>query len=136
MHAAQNEMLPLRVVVQVLFFEQARAAKSGGKMTELPVNIKELLATHGIDPSGPSGPLNTTASIHAAEEQWSVSGFKSSKSKMPTLRMKLAEDGDTEYPDGSERTPRKLMSFSTMRTQPKRMLSKLWSINRSASEKN
>ncbi|GFY96828.1 phototropic-responsive NPH3 family protein [Actinidia rufa] len=26
MHAAQNELLPLRVVVQVLFFEQARAA--------------------------------------------------------------------------------------------------------------
>lgn len=26
MHAAQNEQLPLRVVVQVLFFEQARAA--------------------------------------------------------------------------------------------------------------
>ena len=25
-HAAQNELLPLRVVVQVLFFEQVRAA--------------------------------------------------------------------------------------------------------------
>ncbi|XP_051116028.1 BTB/POZ domain-containing protein At1g67900-like isoform X2 [Andrographis paniculata] len=48
MHAAQNEMLPLRVVVQVLFLEQARA---GGKMTrrELPSNIKALLAVHNDD---------------------------------------------------------------------------------------
>lgn len=29
MHAAQNERLPLRVVVQVLFFEQVRAAAAG-----------------------------------------------------------------------------------------------------------
>ena len=33
MHAAQNEMLPLRMVVQVLFFEQAR---SGSQVTNLP----------------------------------------------------------------------------------------------------
>ena len=43
MHAAQNELLPLRVVVQVLFFEQARAAQAGGKVTDLPTNIKALL---------------------------------------------------------------------------------------------
>ncbi len=51
MHAAQNELLPLRVVVQVLFFEQARAAVAGGKVTELPSNLRALLATQGIDPS-------------------------------------------------------------------------------------
>ncbi|XP_077216008.1 phototropic-responsive NPH3 family protein NPY1-like [Tasmannia lanceolata] len=33
MHAAQNERLPLRVVVQVLFFEQARAAAAGSVTT-------------------------------------------------------------------------------------------------------
>jgi len=30
MHAAQNELLPLRIVVQVLFFEKARAAAQSG----------------------------------------------------------------------------------------------------------
>ena len=30
MHAAQNELLPLRIVVQVLFFEKARAAARSG----------------------------------------------------------------------------------------------------------
>ncbi|CAN8257949.1 unnamed protein product [Cochlearia groenlandica] len=33
MHAVQNERLPLRVVVQVLFFEQVRAAASSGSST-------------------------------------------------------------------------------------------------------
>ncbi|XP_057811049.1 BTB/POZ domain-containing protein At1g67900-like [Salvia miltiorrhiza] len=42
MHAAQNEMLPLRVVVQVLFFEQARASMADGQVAELPSNIKVL----------------------------------------------------------------------------------------------
>ncbi|KAA8533212.1 hypothetical protein F0562_033255 [Nyssa sinensis] len=86
MHAAQNELLPLRVVVQVLFFEQARVAMAGGQVTELPNNIKALLATHD-DPSKP--PTHTTV---PAEDQWSVSGLKSPKSKLSTLRMKLAED--------------------------------------------
>lgn len=137
MHAAQNELLPLRVVVQVLFFEHARAATSGGKMTELPPNIKALLATHGIDPSRPTGPMSTTTSIHA-EDQWSVSGLKSPKSKMSTLRMKLAEDDDADDQDGTGRIPGKLKSFCTIPTRPRRMLSRLWSTNRSsaASEKN
>ncbi|KAK4491145.1 hypothetical protein RD792_001869 [Penstemon davidsonii] len=43
MHAVQNERLPLRVVVQVLFFEQVRAAASSGSSTpDLPRAIKDL----------------------------------------------------------------------------------------------
>ncbi|KAL8554701.1 hypothetical protein ACS0TY_002765 [Phlomoides rotata] len=43
MHAVQNERLPLRVVVQVLFFEQVRAAASSGSSTpDLPKGIKDL----------------------------------------------------------------------------------------------
>lgn len=138
MHAAQNELLPLRVVVQVLFFEQARAAMAGGKVTELPSNIKALLATQGIDPSRPPAPLSTTTSI-PAEDQWSVSGLKSPKSRMSTLRMKLAEDDDLDdndmHPDGINRNSR-LKALCAIPNRPKRMFSKLWSINRSASEKN
>lgn len=139
MHAAQNELLPLRVVVQVLFFEQARAAMAGGKVTGLPSNIRALLATHNIDPSKPPPPLSTTTSVQA-EDQWSVSGLKSPKSRISTLRMKLAEDDDLEengiHPDGIGRSSNKLKTLCTLPTRPKRMFSKLWSINRTASEKN
>lgn len=138
MHAAQNELLPLRVVVQVLFYEQARATMAGGKVTELPSNLKALLATQGIDPSRPPPPLSTTTTV-AAEDQWSVSGLKSPKSSMSTLRMKLAEDDDLDEndinADGISRNSR-LKTLCALPTRPKRMFSKLWSINRSASEKN
>ena len=138
MHAAQNEKLPLRVVVQVLFFEQARAATAGGKVAELPSNIKALLAAHNFDPSKPPGPLSTTTSI-PVDDQWSVSGLKSLNSRISTLRMKLAEDDDLDEndmnPDGMGR-PSKFRAFCALPTRPKKMFSKLLSINRSASEKN
>lgn len=139
MHAAQNELLPLRVVVQVLFFEQTRAAQAGGKVSDLPTNIKALLTAHGIDPSKHTAPLSTTTSIHA-EDNWSVSGFKSPKSRSSTLRMKLAEDDDfnqNDLPhDGIGRNSR-FKTICAIPTQPKKMLSKFWSTNRTATtEKN
>ncbi|KAH9327432.1 hypothetical protein KI387_007610, partial [Taxus chinensis] len=47
MHAAQNDRLPLRVVVQVLYFEQVRAAIAGGGgvgVNELASNLKALIS--------------------------------------------------------------------------------------------
>ncbi|MED6149401.1 hypothetical protein PIB30_062018 [Stylosanthes scabra] len=151
MHAAQNELLPLRVVVQVLFFEQARAAAAGSgggaKVTtaaDLPGNIKALLKAHGIiDPSkhaAAAPKLSSTTSIHGGENNWSVSAFKSSpKSKSSTtLRMKLAEDyeddldeNDLANDDEIGRNSR-FKSFCALPTQPKRMLSKFWSTNKTA----
>ncbi|XP_042500460.1 BTB/POZ domain-containing protein At1g67900 [Macadamia integrifolia] len=139
MHAAQNELLPLRVVVQVLFFEQARAAMAGGQVTELPNNIKALLAPQEHDPSKHPPPLgsNTTGLV---DDEWSVSGLKSPKSKLSTLRMKLAED-DTDVgendvqQDGIGRSS-KLKAFCTLPTRPRRIFSKLLSINRSVNERH
>lgn len=135
MHAAQNELLPLRVVVQVLFFEQARAAMASGQVTELPSNIKALLATHD-DPSRPPGSFSTTKTM-PQDDQWSVSGLKSPKSSLSTLRMKLAEDDDLEeaFPDGIPKSSR-IKALRSLPNRPKKMFSKLWSISRSASEKN
>ncbi|KAK4263118.1 hypothetical protein QN277_028586 [Acacia crassicarpa] len=137
MHAAQNELLPLRVVVQVLFFEQARAAAAGGKVTDLPGNIKALLTAHGIDDSAKHKTplLSNNTSVHA-EDQWNVPGFKSPKStRTSTLRMKLAEDDkDLEENEGIGRTS-KFKGFCALPAQPRRILSKLWSNNKSSPEK-
>ncbi|XAR48108.1 hypothetical protein NMG60_11030824 [Bertholletia excelsa] len=126
MHAAQNEMLPLRVVVQVLFFEQARAAMSGGQVTELPGNIKALLAPGG-DPRRPT-----------MDDQWSVSALNSPKSRISTLRTKLAEDEDDLDENAIEGVVKqaKAKALCTPPPRPKSMFSKLWSINKSTSEKN
>ncbi|KAL3835611.1 hypothetical protein ACJIZ3_010347 [Penstemon smallii] len=135
MHAAQNEMLPLRVVVQVLFFEQARAAMSGGQVTELPDNIKALLAAHKKT-SKTTASFSTNATM-PPEDQWSVSGLKSPKSNISTLKMKLAEveDLDENFVKGIEK-PKKVKSVSMVPKRPKRMFSKLWPSIKNASEKN
>ncbi|KAL5718113.1 hypothetical protein ACHQM5_011051 [Ranunculus cassubicifolius] len=132
MHAAQNELLPLRVVVQVLFFEQARVAMAGGQVTDLPSNIKTLLATHEYAlskhapvSSGDTGPT---------EDEWSVSGLKSPKSKLSTLRMKLDEE-DTDI-DANFMKNSKLKNMCSIPARPKKMFSKLWSSNRSVTERH
>lgn len=135
MHAAQNEMLPLRVVVQVLFFEQARAAMTGGKAAELPSNIKALLAVHK-NPSNATRSLSTKATFQP-EDQWSVSGLKSPKSNLSTLKMRLDENDDIDdsFADEIDK-PSKNKPFHMTPNRPKRMFSKLWPISRSMSEKN
>ncbi|KAK1352166.1 hypothetical protein POM88_023617 [Heracleum sosnowskyi] len=56
-HAVQNKRLPLRVVVQVLFFEQARAAASSGFSTpDLPEAMKNL--NNGLHGSSRSATTN------------------------------------------------------------------------------
>ncbi|KAL3636400.1 hypothetical protein CASFOL_020947 [Castilleja foliolosa] len=130
-HAAQNEMLPLRVIVQVLFVEHARATMSSSQVNdELPSNIKELLATNKFISSNPfkMPPKADQSSI--------VSGYETPKSNVSTLKQKLAEDDDDDlyddFPDGFRKTS-KIMSFCMIPSKPKRIFSKLWHINRSAS---
>ncbi|KAJ8451602.1 hypothetical protein Cgig2_018236 [Carnegiea gigantea] len=127
MHAAQNELLPLRVVVQVLFCEQARAAMGGGKVTDLPPNIKALLATQDDNASRADATLCTTKTSLGTEDRWSVSGLKSPKSKLSTLKMKLAENEFEE--NGILKAP-KLKNLCAIPSRPKRMFSKLLSMNK------
>ncbi|KAL3637695.1 hypothetical protein CASFOL_018143 [Castilleja foliolosa] len=58
-HVVQNERLPLRVVVQVLFFEQARAA--GSSTPDLPGPVRSLL---------PRGSYGSSATTTTSEEDW------------------------------------------------------------------
>ncbi|KAL3640330.1 hypothetical protein CASFOL_015298 [Castilleja foliolosa] len=58
-HAVQNERLPLRVVVQVLFFEQARAA--AGSTPDLSGPVKSLL---------PRGSYGSSATTTTSDEDW------------------------------------------------------------------
>ncbi|KAI3462693.1 hypothetical protein Pfo_019356 [Paulownia fortunei] len=63
-HAVQNERLPLRVVVQVLFFEQARSAAATGSNTpDLPGSVRALL------PRGSCG-SSRSATTTNSEEDW------------------------------------------------------------------
>ncbi|XP_039133688.1 BTB/POZ domain-containing protein At1g67900 isoform X2 [Dioscorea cayenensis subsp. rotundata] len=144
MHAAQNELLPLRMVVQVLFFEQTRAAMNGGEVTELPQSLKALLAkTNYVDQGNKrTNKMPNISNAESFDDDWSMPGFKTPRSKLATLKMKLAEaDNDVEEDvmqcdslgrSGSSR----FKSICSIPSKPKRILSKLWAMNRSVSERN
>ena len=142
MHAAQNELLPLRVVVQVLFFEQARAAMSGGQVTELPNNIKALLATTAsLDDDKEAGRHRRIGNATPLDDDWSISGLKYPASRLETLKMKL-EEADNDIDEDFMRRNGLLRSSSSrfkalcsIPNKPKRMFSKLWSMNRSVRER-
>lgn len=145
MHAAQNELLPLRLVVQVLFFEQARAAMSGSQVSGLPSNIRALLSGNAGSDEDNDAPEQAKigASSATLDEDWSLSGFKyQDVSKIATLKMKLAED-DGDFDDvvmqrgGLVRSSSsKLRTLCSIPSRPKKMLSKLWAMNRSVNERH
>ena len=150
MDAAQNELLPLRVVVQVLFFENARAAaalsgrpgptaaspawrvasgrclsRQGGRQTDGEEAKDEQRLRRGL--AAAPGP---------DDNDWSVEGLKRAASRISTLRMKLEEDEDAD--DEAfvvHRARAGLVRSASARIRalcaipagkPKRMLRRLW----------
>lgn len=110
MHAAQNERLPLRTVVQVLFFEQVRAAMNGGGVTvsELPTSLKALMAAHeGDSREGTSGGL---------DDKWEEvqQNFEMLNRDLASMKIKLSE------------VEREHSVTSNTPTKSKKFLSKLW----------
>ncbi|KAJ1266045.1 hypothetical protein BS78_08G121000 [Paspalum vaginatum] len=70
-HAVQNERLPLRVVVQVLFFEQVRQSSSSSASTAGPASSSLLLPRDDGTSCGSSRSATTTAT---EDEQWGGGG--------------------------------------------------------------
>lgn len=132
MHAAQNELLPLRLVVQVLFVEQARAAMSGGLVNELPNNIKALLSSHEED-------SQVIPESSTFDNGWDAVNHHVKSSKggdAMTLKMRLAET-DNEFPETQQGGSRslKLKNICNIPPKSKNFFSKLWSSNKSVNEK-
>ncbi|KAL4581125.1 hypothetical protein LXL04_017334 [Taraxacum kok-saghyz] len=115
MHAVQNERLPLRVTVQVLFFEQARAATSSGSSTpDLPKSIKALnVPSHG-------GPATNQ------EDDWdgvaTAEELKALKEELAALRMSHHGHGPKSTLSDKAPVPRVKGLLST-----RKIFSKIWS---------
>ncbi|KAL3526874.1 hypothetical protein ACH5RR_011530 [Cinchona calisaya] len=120
-HAVQNERLPLRVVVQVLFFEQIRSTtSSGGDSTpDLPRSIKALLpgGSHG---SSRSATTNT-------EEDWdavaTAEDLNALKGELATLRLRDGNDGNLATMNAEKVAATKVKGL----IMSKKIFSKLWS---------
>ncbi|CAN4079766.1 unnamed protein product [Withania somnifera] len=126
MHAVQNERLPLRVVVQVLFFEQARATSSGGGSTpDLAGTIKTLLPgeSHGSSRSATTNTDEDWDAVPTAEE------LKALKGELANLRLRDKEAGcnDTNSIDMKLNAEKVAGGKAKGLIMSKRIFSKLWS---------
>jgi hypothetical protein len=89
-HACQNDRLPLRVVVQVLFFEQVRTAMSGG-LVDLPQNVRALLPhSQEIAFTEANGSISPGRTV---DENWETvhEDFKVLKGDLAAMKIRLAE---------------------------------------------
>ncbi|KAI3445896.1 hypothetical protein Pfo_002561 [Paulownia fortunei] len=124
MHAVQNERLPLRVVVQVLFFEQVRAAASSGSSTpDLPKAIKDLnCGSYGSSRSATTNTDEDWDAVASAEELRALRG------ELAALRL---GNGVVQDRNGGENrisnTDRAAISKMKGLIMSKRIFSKIWS---------
>lgn len=109
-HAVQNERLPMRVVVQVLFFEQARIAAATGYSTpDVPGSVRAML------PRGSCG--SSRSATTNSDDDWD--GDQTSeelKGELASLRRRNKEVNDAKS-NGDKVTAKKV----------KKMFSRLWS---------
>ncbi|KAJ8638322.1 hypothetical protein MRB53_012589 [Persea americana] len=120
-HAAQNERLPLRVVVQVLFFGQARAAQSpaGASRPDLPDNIQALLPTENAGSHGSSRSTTTnTEDSEAGPDE-----LKCLKGAIASIRL-VGETNGCDVKNGDDKENDKMKGGIF---KPKKILNKLWS---------
>lgn len=119
-HAVQNERLPLRVVVQVLFFEQARAAATSSPGTRTP-DLPMAPLPGGSHGSSRSATTNT-------EEDWdgvpTTEELKALKGELAKLRLVAAQGTNSGPKSEAEKAAVTKVKGLLM---SKRLFSKLWS---------
>ncbi|GAV58697.1 BTB domain-containing protein/NPH3 domain-containing protein [Cephalotus follicularis] len=124
MHAVQNERLPLRVVVQVLFFEQIRAttASAGNSTPDLPGSIRALL------PGGSHGSSRSTTTN--TEEDWdsvpTTEEIKALKEELAILRLR-DRGSDRNGNDSGKNDADKAAASKMKGLVMSKIFSKLWS---------
>ncbi|XP_065872063.1 BTB/POZ domain-containing protein NPY2 [Euphorbia lathyris] len=117
LHAVQNERLPLRVVVQVLFFEQVRvAATSGSSTPDLPRGLRDLKnGSYGSSRSAATNPEEDWDAVATAEE------LRALKAEIASLRL---SNGGGDVKHSIDRSASSKMK-GLMKT--KKIFAKLWS---------
>ncbi|KAJ8763516.1 hypothetical protein K2173_002399 [Erythroxylum novogranatense] len=120
LHAVQNERLPLRVVVQVVFSEQLRvSALSGSNTRDLPQGIRHL------NNASQRSSISVTPN---QEEDWeavaTAEGLKALKKEIASFRL---SDTERNGADGRISVDKAISSKMRGLLKSKKILTKLWS---------
>ena len=119
MHAAQNEHLPLRVVVQVLFFEQVRAsAAAQSAISNQP---------HDASPSA-------TNTDEEECEQPAVAAEKCKSLKNQMSRMKLNEEFHRNGKLAKKSSKNSRSGMQLLPSRSRRIFDKLWAVGKGHGE--
>ncbi|CAL5209836.1 unnamed protein product [Lathyrus oleraceus] len=123
LHAVQNERLPMRVVVQVLYFEQVRTSASSGTSTPdiTTKGIKDLsIGSNGSSRSGTTNPEDDTDAVATAEE------LKALRKELASLR--LSNGVGNGYKDGDAKPSMDKAVIGKMKglLKSKKSFIKLW----------
>ncbi|XVE97332.1 hypothetical protein REPUB_Repub03eG0010500 [Reevesia pubescens] len=112
MHAAQNERLPLRVVVQVLFFEQVRAA----------AGVQSLN----------NNPRDTSHSTTNTDEEWEKTAAEDCNSlKKQMSQIKIKEDGFQKNGKLAKKNSKNSKSgIQLLPSRSRRIFNKLWVVGK------
>ncbi|KAG2621746.1 BTB/POZ domain-containing protein NPY4-like [Panicum virgatum] len=128
-HAVQNERLPLRVVVQVLFFEQVRQSSASATVPSAARSF--LLPREDGTSCGSSRSATTTAT---EDEQWAgVVGAPASASGGDASSLRSVSLAASKRRD-SAGGKKKAKGGAVVPTPAKRVLGKLWSSKASSGE--
>ena len=130
-HAVQNERLPLRVVVQVLFFEQLR--QSSAASASVPSAARSLLLPREDGVScGSSRSATTTAT---EDEHWAgVAGAPTSTSGGDASSLWSVSLAASKRGDSAGGSKKKAKGGAVVPAPAKRVLGKLWSGKASSGE--
>ncbi|GMH25196.1 hypothetical protein Nepgr_027039 [Nepenthes gracilis] len=139
LHAVQNERLPLRVVVQILFFEQVRAMtpSATSKTTDLSIGSIRSLLPGGSIGSSRSATTNT-------EDDWdgvpTSEELKALKGELTALRLGRGEgsSGNNQSTNKHAKINAEKVAASKVKglLMSKRIFSKLWSGKEREGENN
>ncbi|KAJ7946150.1 BTB/POZ domain-containing protein [Quillaja saponaria] len=123
LHAMQNERLPLRVVVQVLYFEQVRAVASSGTSTpDLPKGFKDLKGgSHGSSRSATTNTEDDWDAVATAEE------LKALKKELASLRLSNGVRGNERDADSKSSIDKAALGKMRTLLKSKKIFAKLWS---------
>ncbi|PNY17260.1 BTB/POZ domain-containing protein npy2-like [Trifolium pratense] len=123
LHAIQNERLPSRVVVQVLYFEQVRTAASSGTSTPdiITKGIKDLsIGSNGSSRSGTTNPEDDTDGSATAEE------LKALRKELASLRLSNGVGNSFKDGDAKPKMDKAVIGKMKGLLKSKKSFIKLW----------
>lgn len=114
MHAIQNDRLPLRVVVQILFFEQVKSAAANNASSSSGSTTPDLPPAAAA--AKPAASYGSSRSFTTTEEEWDAEEVRALRSELAALKL-----------GNSDKAAAAAISKMKGLVVPKKVFARIWS---------